>query len=124
MLINSMEPQIGKPLLYAVTCKDLWHTTQKLYLKHQNASRLYTLKKQVHHDCKQGTPDMTSYFNKLSLLWQEIDLCRETVWNTPNDGIQYAKLEEVDHIYDFFAGLNLKLILYVVVCLDRDHFPP
>uniref|UniRef100_A0A9I9EA31 Retrotransposon Copia-like N-terminal domain-containing protein n=1 Tax=Cucumis melo TaxID=3656 RepID=A0A9I9EA31_CUCME len=28
MLINSREPQIGKPLLYAATTKDLWDTTQ------------------------------------------------------------------------------------------------
>ncbi|KAA0035929.1 Cysteine-rich RLK (RECEPTOR-like protein kinase) 8 [Cucumis melo var. makuwa] len=48
MLINSMEPQIGKPLLYAATAKDLWDTTQTLYLKRQNASRLYTLRKQDH----------------------------------------------------------------------------
>ncbi|KAL0554132.1 hypothetical protein IC582_008046 [Cucumis melo] len=45
MLINSMEPQIGKPLLYAATAKDLWDTTQTLYSKQQNASRLYTLRK-------------------------------------------------------------------------------
>ena len=33
MLINSMEPQISKSLLYAATAKDLWVTTQKLYSK-------------------------------------------------------------------------------------------
>ncbi|KAA0051252.1 UBN2_3 domain-containing protein [Cucumis melo var. makuwa] len=33
MLINSMEPQIGKPLLYAARTKDLWDTTQTLYSK-------------------------------------------------------------------------------------------
>ncbi|KAA0041669.1 DNA polymerase theta [Cucumis melo var. makuwa] len=43
MLINSMEPQIDKPLLYAATAKDLWDTTQTFYSKRQNASRLYTL---------------------------------------------------------------------------------
>uniref|UniRef100_A0A9I9E6Y4 UBN2_3 domain-containing protein n=1 Tax=Cucumis melo TaxID=3656 RepID=A0A9I9E6Y4_CUCME len=47
MLINSMEPQIGKPLLYAATAKVLWDTTQTLYSKRQNASRLYTLRKQL-----------------------------------------------------------------------------
>ncbi|KAA0035089.1 Beta-galactosidase [Cucumis melo var. makuwa] len=107
MLINSMEPQIGKPLLYAATAKDLWDTTQTLYSKRQNASRLYTLRKQV-HNCKQRTLDVTTYFNKLSLLWQEMDLCRETVWDTPNDSTQYAKLEEADRVYDFLAGLNPK----------------
>ncbi|KAA0037076.1 Beta-galactosidase [Cucumis melo var. makuwa] len=72
---DSMEPQIGKPLLYATTAKYLWDTTQTLYSKRQNATRLYALRKQV-HNCKQGTLDVTSYLNKLSLLWQEMDLCR------------------------------------------------
>ena len=112
MLINSMELHIDKALLYAATAKDLWDTTQKLYSKCQNASRLYMLRKQV-HDCKQGTLDVTSYFNKLSLPWQEMDLCRETVWDTPNDSIQYARLEEADRIYDFLKGLNFK---FDIVC--------
>ncbi|KAA0033038.1 Cysteine-rich RLK (RECEPTOR-like protein kinase) 8 [Cucumis melo var. makuwa] len=98
---------IGKPLLYAATAKDLWDTTQTFYSKRQNASRLYTLRKQV-YNCKQGTLDVTTYFNKLSLLWQEMDLCRETVWDTPNDSTQYAKLEEADRVYHFLAGLNPK----------------
>ncbi|KAL0550201.1 hypothetical protein IC582_014705 [Cucumis melo] len=37
-----------------------------------------------------------------------MDLCRETVWDTPNDSTQYAKLEEADRVYDFLAGLNPK----------------
>ncbi|TYK26078.1 Retrovirus-related Pol polyprotein from transposon TNT 1-94 [Cucumis melo var. makuwa] len=37
-----------------------------------------------------------------------MDLCRETVWDTPNDSTQYAKLKEADRVYDFLAGLNLK----------------
>ena len=102
-----MEQQIGKPLLYAATTKDLWDTTQKLYSKRQNASCLYTQKKRV-HECKQGTLDVTSYFNKLSLLRQEMNWCKAIVWDTPNDEIQYARLEEVDRTYDFLAGLNPK----------------
>ncbi|KAA0050709.1 Beta-galactosidase [Cucumis melo var. makuwa] len=37
-----------------------------------------------------------------------MDLCKETVWDTPNDSTQYAKLEEADPVYDFLAGLNPK----------------
>lgn len=37
-----------------------------------------------------------------------MDLCREIVWNTPNDDMQYAKLEEVVWIYDFLASFNPK----------------
>ncbi|KAL0548962.1 hypothetical protein IC582_013441 [Cucumis melo] len=122
MLINSMEPQIGKPLLYTATAKDLWDTTQTLYSKQQNASRLYTLRKQV-HNCKQGTLDVTTYFNKLSLLWQEMDLCRETVWDTPNDGTQYAKLEQADCVYDFLAGFNPKFDTVCGRILEQRPLP-
>ncbi|XP_038887212.1 uncharacterized protein LOC120077401 [Benincasa hispida] len=52
--------------------------------------------------------DVISYFNKLSMLWQEIDLCREIVWNCAQDGAQYLKIEEADRVYVFLAGLNPK----------------
>ncbi|KAA0048797.1 reverse transcriptase [Cucumis melo var. makuwa] len=42
-----------------------------------------------------------------------MDLCRETVWVTSNDGILYAKLEEADRTYDFLGGLNPK---FDIVC--------
>ncbi|TYK23958.1 transposon Tf2-1 polyprotein isoform X1 [Cucumis melo var. makuwa] len=35
---------------------------------------------------------------------QEMNLCRERVWDTSSDGIQYARLEEADQIYDFLLG--------------------
>ncbi|KAA0040496.1 Beta-galactosidase [Cucumis melo var. makuwa] len=44
---------------------------------------------------------------------QEMDLCRETVWDTTNDGIQYVGLEEADRINDFLNSLNLK---FDIVC--------
>ncbi|XP_038887073.1 ABC transporter C family member 2-like [Benincasa hispida] len=39
---------------------------------------------------------------------EQMDLCREIVWNCPVDGVQYLKIEEVDRIYDFLTGLNSK----------------
>ncbi|XP_038904274.1 uncharacterized protein LOC120090627 [Benincasa hispida] len=104
MLISSMELQIGKPLLYSATARDIRDAVRRLYSRCQNASRLYTLRKQV-HECKQGSMDVTSYFSKMSLLWQEMDLCREIIWNCPQDGIQYSKIEEVERVYDFLTGL-------------------
>ncbi|KAA0042445.1 Beta-galactosidase [Cucumis melo var. makuwa] len=94
MLINSMKPQIDKSLLYAVTAKDIWDTTRKLYLKHQNASHHYTLRKQV-HKCK----------------------------NCPSDGIQNSKLKEVDRIYVFLASLNSKFDQVRGRVLGQRPFP-
>ena len=66
---------------------------------------------------------MTSYFNKLSLLSQDMDLYREIVWDTPNDGIQYTKLEEADRIYDFFAGLDSKFDTVCGCILEQRPLP-
>ncbi|KAA0046572.1 Beta-galactosidase [Cucumis melo var. makuwa] len=77
-------------------------------LTHSKPTELSMYSKNLVHNNKQGTLDVTIYFNKLSLLWQEIDLCRETVWDTPNNSMQYAKLEEADRVYDFLQGLNPK----------------
>lgn len=52
--------------------------------------------------------DVTSYFNKLFLIWQEIDLCKEIVWNCPNDGLQHSRIAEIDRIYNFLADLQSK----------------
>ena len=52
--------------------------------------------------------DVTSIFNKLTLIWEEMDLCKELVWHDPTDGVQYSRIEENDKIYDFLASLNSK----------------
>ena len=41
-----------------------------------------------------------------SLIWQEMNLCRELIWRDPSDGLQYNRIEEIDRIYDFLVGLN------------------
>ena len=38
-------------------------------------------------------------------------MCKDTIWDTPNVDILYAKLEEADWIYDFLVGLNPKIDL-------------
>ncbi|KAA0057566.1 reverse transcriptase [Cucumis melo var. makuwa] len=53
-----------------------------------------------------------------------MDLCRETVWDTPNDGTQYAKLEEADCVYDFLAGLNPKFDTVCSRILGQRPLPP
>ncbi|KAL0556855.1 hypothetical protein IC582_005372 [Cucumis melo] len=52
-----------------------------------------------------------------------MDLCRETVWDIPNNGTQYAKLEEVDRVYDFFVGLNPKFDIVCGRILGQRHLP-
>ena len=52
-----------------------------------------------------------------------MDLCRETKWDTLNDGIQYARLEEDDQIYDSLIGLNFKFDIVCGCILGQRPLP-
>ncbi|XP_038882373.1 uncharacterized protein LOC120073640 [Benincasa hispida] len=83
------------PMLYAATARDIWEAVKKLYSSRQNGARLYALRKQV-HECKQGTMDVTAYFNQLSVIWQEMDLCRDLNWSCPcGEVLYYNKFDVV-----------------------------
>ena len=47
-------------------------------------------------------------------------MCRETIWDPSSDGIQCARFEEADWIYDFLAGLNSKFDI-VCGCILRQR---
>ena len=42
-----------------------------------------------------------------------MNLCRKLLWNIPNGGVQYSRIEEIDRIYDVLSYLNPK---FDVVC--------
>ncbi|KAL0536537.1 hypothetical protein IC582_025486 [Cucumis melo] len=52
-----------------------------------------------------------------------MDLCKETVWDTPNDSTQYAKLEKVDREYDFLAEFNPKFDTVCGRILEQRPLP-
>ena len=62
--------------------------------------------------------DVTSFFNKLSLIWQEMDLCRELIWS---NGVQSFRIEEIDRIYAFLVGLKFDVVRRRI--LDQRPIP-
>ena len=71
-LINSMEPAIGKPHLFLPTAKDVWEAVRDLYSDLENSSQIFELKTRLWKS-KQNDRDVTTYYNELVTLWQEID---------------------------------------------------
>ena len=53
-----------------------------------------------------------------------MDLCRELIWDCPCGRVQYYKLEEVDRVYDFLAGLNSKFDAGGAGYWDKDQYRP
>lgn len=48
---------------------------------------------------------VNTYCSTLSLIWQEMDLCREAVWCACGC-VMLHQVEAVDRVYDFLTGLN------------------
>ncbi|RVW39537.1 Retrovirus-related Pol polyprotein from transposon RE1 [Vitis vinifera] len=107
-LINSMEPAIGKPHLFLPTAKDVWEAVRDMYSDLENSSQIFDLKSKLWQS-RQGDREVTTYYNQMVTLWQELDLCYEDEWDCPNDSVRHKKREENDRVYVFLAGLNHNL---------------
>ena len=107
-LINSMEPAIGKPHLFLPTAKDVWEAVRDMYSDLENSSQIFDLKSKLWQS-RQKDREVTTYYNQMVMLWQELDLCYEDEWDCPNDSVRHRKREENDRVYVFLAGLNHNL---------------
>ena len=103
-----MKPAIGKPHLFLPTARDVWEAVRDMYSDVENSSQIFDLKTRL-WKAKQGDRDVTSYYNELVTLWQELDLCYEDEWDYQKDSVRYKKREENDRVYVFLAGLNQEL---------------
>ena len=107
-LINSMEPTIAKPHMFLPTAKDVWEAVREMYSDLENSSQIFELKTWL-WSSKQGSRDVTTYYNDIVTLWQELDLCYEDDWECPANSVKHKKREENERVYNFLTGLNQEL---------------
>ena len=108
-LTNSMELAIGKPFLFMPTATEIWEAIQETYSDLENSSQIFSLKMCLWHN-KQGDRDLTTYYNKMLTLWQELDHCYDDEWDCSKEGVQLLlKREENDRVYMLLAGINKDL---------------
>ncbi|XP_040935279.1 uncharacterized protein [Gossypium hirsutum] len=107
-LINSMEGHISRTYLFFKTAKEMWDAIKENYLDLGNTSQVFEIKLKL-KDIRQGTLEVTQYYNNLKILWQELDMYYEVDWG---EGLEHTKF--MDHLnkerlYEFLAGLNRDL---------------
>lgn len=108
LLINSMEPRIGRTYLFYKTSKEIWDSMQEMYSDLENSSQWFEIRSTI-RSTKQGTLGVTEYFNTLVELWHEMDLFHTISWESLANSIKYNKMVEKDWIFDFLYGLNTDL---------------
>ena len=60
-------------------------------------------------EIQHGNMFVTSYYNMLKSLWQELDLFYDLEWSCVEDSAQYQRTMEKDRDMEFLAGLNTDL---------------
>ena len=50
----------------------------------ENSCQIFDLKTRLWQS-KQGNRDVTSYYNEMVTLWQELDQCYDDTWENVND---------------------------------------
>ncbi|KAL9411806.1 hypothetical protein AB3S75_045415 [Citrus x aurantiifolia] len=107
-LINSIEPTLGKPFMFLPTARDVWEAVRETYSNLENHSQLYEINTRMWRP-QQGDRDITTYYNDLMILWQELDMFEVEVWESPNDSARYKKKVKQSRVFVFLAGLNTDL---------------
>ena len=65
------------------------------YLDLEKSSQIFDLKTQLQQS-KQGKRDITTYYNEMVTLWQELDQCYDDVRENSNYCAHHKKREEND----------------------------
>ena len=107
-LVNSMEPEISQTYMHLSTAKQLLDVVNDTYSDLGNSSQVYELKTKI-RNTTQGNMSVTSYYNMLKSLWQELDLFYDLEWSCAEDSAQYQRTVEKDRVMEFLAGLNTDL---------------
>lgn len=121
-LLNSMDESIAKPHMFMKTAKEVWDSVRETYSDLENSSQFFELKTKLWQS-KQGSRDVTSYYNEMVSLWQELDQCHDDVWENAKDCTRQKKREENDRVYMFLAGVNRDLDEVKGRVLGRQPLP-
>ena len=69
---------------------------------------MFSLRNRIQYVCQEDE-SITSYFNSLTRLWQELDLFQSHSWKDPDDAKVYCSILSKERIYDFLASLTPSL---------------
>ena len=106
--INLMDTKISQTYLFLSMTKAIWDTTKRNCSHLGNAAQIFELKSRV-KEMKQGTMDVTQYYNYIQTIWQELDLFYESELGCKACSVKYKKMIEKKRVFVLLVGLNKEL---------------
>ncbi|XP_059277559.1 uncharacterized protein LOC132031606 [Lycium ferocissimum] len=99
-LINSLTKDIARSVEYSKLAQGIWSELEERYSTADGA-RIFELKKELPH-ISQGSLDITSYFNVIKQLWDEISSISTNHCSCGGS----KKADDEQKLYQFLMGLN------------------
>ncbi|KAL0401770.1 UNVERIFIED_CONTAM: hypothetical protein Slati_4206900, partial [Sesamum latifolium] len=101
-ILNSISKDIVESFPYIDTTRDLWLELEARFGV-SNGPLVYQLQREI-AAVAQGTHSVSSYFNRLKKLWDELGC----LVSTPSNGAakEIANLYQMDHLMQFLMGLD------------------
>lgn len=106
-LVNSMEEEINPNYMCFSTAKELWDEVTTMYSDLGNQSQIYELNLKL-SEIRQDSDTVTTYFNSLKRIWQDLDLFNTYVWKSPDDCKHYQQMVDANRVFKFLIGLNVE----------------
>ncbi|XP_021833145.1 uncharacterized protein LOC110772963 [Prunus avium] len=104
-LLNSMTKNVRALFDHCSTAYAVWDAARKTYTVTHNSSKLYQLRRQSVTTSQSGEP-VNVFYEKLHIIWQEIDSLRPCKHTNPDDVALHQQALEVERVYDFLGGLD------------------
>lgn len=105
-LTNSLSPDIAKSVQYSEKAESICKQLNNRYGT-VSGTKVFEIKREL-SSTYQGSLDITSYFNKLKKLWDELEIMRSSHASAyscaAKEGLQKEK--EEDKFHQFLMGLN------------------
>lgn len=101
---TSLSPDIAQSAIYVENAAQLWTNLQNWFSKGDHF-RLFDLLQQI-NSMKQAEKSVTSYFNELENLWEDLEALRILLKCTCDAHDALKKQRYVEYVIYFLKGLN------------------
>ncbi|KAI9162420.1 hypothetical protein LWI28_027130 [Acer negundo] len=121
-ILNAVSKEIADSLMYIDTAVDVWIDLYDRF--HQsNGPRVFQIKQQL-NSLSQGSNDVTTYYTKLKILWDELKDFRPILICNCGGMKTWMDYQQQEYVLQFLMGLNELYAQIRAQVLKIDLLPP
>ena len=121
-ILHSVSPEIKSSIMYLDTAAEMWSVLHNRF-NQGNGPRIFELNESTIY-LRQGDDSVSTYFTKLSAMWDEISQLRPRLPCTCAASIQHQTYLNNDQVLQFLTGLNESYHAVRAQILLIDPWPP